>query len=611
MNFLRLTVESLLGRFANPGQYSDDDIKSTYHAIFQGMVKRAPVFPVPVALVALVLSILLWRHVDYWILLTWAAAVILQAITRKFMLRWLQLNTKKTDLQRLTFIARISLAVGTLHALPLLAFPLLTDSERAIVSIMLIGLALATSAFSMGFAPHFIAYMLPTIGGTILCWLLFAPPNIAYVIPVGMCALILFLAYILYWRARSEFIGLTESLLSKQRQSNLTNDLRNALSKAEHANRAKTRFLASASHDLRQPLHTLSMFSAALQMRQLDEKSTRIARSMNTAITDLSSELDSLLDISKLDAGIISVVSAEFSLNQILEHLVTMYKPVAHDKALTLSFDCQANISVYTDRGLLERVLRNLVDNAIKYTQKGGVVVSLSLDHSTKQAKISVKDTGVGIVETQLDLIFDEFYQIDNAERDRSKGLGLGLSIVQRLSDLLGLALEVKSVPDQGSEFIIRVPARHAITSNLPKHLDNDLLALKGKSVLVLDDEAAVRQATATMLVELGCTVWQACEFHEAYQLSVLNKPDIFLADLRLRGPLNGIQAIELLRKHDPKLPALLISGDTEPAQLYAAQKAGITLLHKPVTLEVLAQYMATLLRSHEVNSADHSLIAK
>jgi signal transduction histidine kinase/ActR/RegA family two-component response regulator len=611
LNFLRLTVEAMLGRFANPGKYSDQDIQSTYHAVFEGMVQRAPVFPVPVALVAFVLSVLLWRHVEHWTLFVWGAAVIFQALTRKFVLRWLQAKPKKTDLQRLAFIARLSVMVGSLHALPLLAFPLLSDAERAIVSIMLIGLALATSAFSMGFAPHFIGYMIPTIGGTVVCWLLFAPTNIAYLIPVGMCALILFLTYILYWRARAEFVGLTESLLNKQRQTNLTNELRSALSKAEHANRAKTRFLASASHDLRQPLHTLSMFSAALQMRQLDEKSTHIARSMNTAITDLSSELDSLLDISKLDAGIISVVSAEFSLNQILEHLVTMYKPVAHDKGLTLSFDSQANISVYTDRGLLERVLRNLVDNAIKYTQKGGVIVALSLDHSAKQAKISVKDSGVGIVATQLDLIFDEFYQIDNAERDRTKGLGLGLSIVQRLSDLLGLALEVKSIPDQGSEFIIRVPARHAITSHLPKHLDNDLIALKGKSILVLDDEAAVRQATAIMLSELGCTVWQASEFHEAYQLSVLNKPDLFLADLRLRGPLNGIQAIELLRKHDPELPALLISGDTEPSQLYAAQKAGITLLHKPVTLEVLAQAMATVLRSHEINSADRSVTAK
>jgi CheY-like chemotaxis protein/two-component sensor histidine kinase len=355
-------------------------------------------------------------------------------------------------------------------------------------------------------------------------------------------------------------------------------------------------------------LHTLSMFSAALQLRPLDEKTAKIARNINAAMSDLSSELDSLLDISKLDAGIVSVVSAEFSLNQALEHLINMYQPIAHAKNLSLTFESQSHIAVHSDRGLLDRVVRNLIDNAIKYTETGGIKVSLSLVPGTYQAKVTVADTGVGISQSQLPLIFDEFYQVDNPERDRSKGLGLGLSIVQRLSNLLGLQFDIQSSVGEGSEFTVLIPARQAVIEHLPKHLSNDISELSGKSILVLDDEASVRESTRTMLIEMGCTVWIAAEFHEAYQMSVLQRPDLFLADLRLRGPLNGIQAIDLLRKHNPKLPAILISGDTEPSQLYAAQKAGIPLLHKPVPIEVLARAMATMLRAQAIHSEDQSV---
>jgi signal transduction histidine kinase/CheY-like chemotaxis protein len=454
-------------------------------------------------------------------------------------------------------------------------------------------MAISNVALTMGHQGIAWSYQLPTVGGSALCWLTYQNNNDSELASVGLGVLLLVLLIILSVHARAALRSLFSTVRNREQLVGLNQDLRLALDRAESANRAKTRFLASASHDLRQPLHTLAMFSAALQLRPLDQKSADIASNISTAMQDLTSELDSLLDISKLDAGIVQVNTAPLDLNQLLDNIRTLYLPVANENNLTLVVVTNALISVNSDRSLLERVIRNLVDNAIKYSEKGTIVVEAHLDRQRRNVTISITDQGIGISTAEIDHVFDEFYQVDNPERNRIKGLGLGLSIVRRLTNLLGIQLQCESVWGKGSIFRLTLPAtvREPIRINpvSPERFSH----LTGCKVLVLDDEPAVRASMDALLSEIGCDVETVADSEQAIAAATQRKPDILLADLRLQGLSNGIQTIKAIRLIHPNLPALLISGDTEPAQLTAANSAGIELLHKPVQLDLLAKTIA------------------
>jgi signal transduction histidine kinase/AmiR/NasT family two-component response regulator len=377
--------------------------------------------------------------------------------------------------------------------------------------------------------------------------------------------------------------------------------LQEALKSAEQASRAKTQFLAAASHDLRQPLHALSFLTAALDMRPLDAPARDILHRMADALEDLSLEFDMLLDMSKLDAGLVPISAAAFEVLPFLERIAQPFVPGAQARALGFEVCGDRGIYVNTDRALLERVVRNLLDNAFKYTPQGSVRVTCGVHDG--RCRIDVADTGIGIPEHEQEHVFEEFYQLGNPERDRRKGLGLGLSIVRRLANLLGLQLAMDSRLAHGTTFSLELEAVSA-PERAEIRAPRVSTELRERQVLLLDDEAAPRDALRAYLESLGCRVSVAGTMAEAAALAMLEEPDIVLADFRLRRGETGLEVIRRLRESRPGLPAIIVTGDTAPERLAQFEGTGIEVLHKPVVPTRLVESMVALLAANASTEA-------
>lgn len=307
--------------------------------------------------------------------------------------------------------------------------------------------------------------------------------------------------------------------------------------------------------------------------------------------------LSSLLDISKLDANIVKTHIEHFSLSPLLKQLDAEYAPQAQSKGLGWQVN-DTGLLVYSDQTLLEVMLRNLISNAIRYTRRGHI--ELTCLQQGEQVSIEIIDTGIGIPEDQKKEIFREFYQLENPERDRSKGLGLGLAIVERVASLLQHRILVDSEFGKGSRFTILLPAGDPIAAAVPAASpfigQRDM---NGMRVLVIEDEAEVREGMQAVLEGWGCVVDLAGSEDEALEkMQGGVTPHVIVADYRLRDGKTGVQAIERLRRtYGADIPALIITGDTDPARLREAQASGHTLMHKPVQPAKLRSYLHSVHR--------------
>jgi signal transduction histidine kinase/CheY-like chemotaxis protein len=375
-------------------------------------------------------------------------------------------------------------------------------------------------------------------------------------------------------------------------------DLVRALSiqrdEAERANIAKSKFLAAASHDLRQPLQSLTLFASVLNERIKYPEVSKIVGNINASVRALEQLFNALLDISRLDAGMLQPALRHFRLQEIFDRLMNDHAPEAAQKGITL--ECApAEVVVYSDVALLERILRNLVSNAVRYTEQGGVrITSATLGD---QVRIEVADTGIGIPADRQREIFDEFTQLGNPERDRTKGLGLGLAIVDRVARLLGYPLHVESRPGAGSHFSVEVPRGDA------QRLAADELAdaagaqgdVAGLRVMVVDDEIGIREGMRTLLEQWGCAVVLAGSEDEAVAAARQSGfiPEVVIADFRLRDGRTGAQAIQRLeRELGVTMPALIVTGDTAAERLREARTSGYQLVHKPVQPAMLRAFL-------------------
>ena len=540
--------------------------------------------PVAVVLSALLIVAMAWATAPLALSLGWLAAVVTVLTVRYHVQRWLRDARHLPVRRRMAYAAVLSAAGGITHGSSILFWPYLGGLERAFQSTYVLALSSGAVSAVVGYMPVFLAYMLPLLVPLTIHWMAaLASPGDSWHRGSALVILLLFSIYgsFLVVLARDTYRRYVESFDSRQQ-------LRLALQQAEAANRAKTRFLASASHDLRQPMHTLTLFGAALTMAPLDARARQIANQMNLALQALGSQLDALLDIGKLDAGVVPVQARAFALRPFLAQLVAEFEPVAQRKGLRLLLACPADACVSADTLLFERVLRNLVDNAIKYTAQGEV--RLLVRPQAGGLQLVVSDTGLGIPADEQQRVFEEFYQVGNPERNRSQGLGLGLAIVRRLADLMQLQLVLRSAPGQGTQVSLLLP--EAAWPVPPPAAPAPGLAtpLAGRRLLVVDDEEQVRQGMQAVLGGLGCQVIAVADADEACAAATGLRPDAVLADLRLRGAADGIAAVARLRAMHPGLPALLISGDTAPERLREASAAGLRLLHKPVPLELLVQ---------------------
>jgi len=402
-------------------------------------------------------------------------------------------------------------------------------------------------------------------------------------------------------QARRSSMVFAESVKLRFENVDLVEDLRREKAAAEQANAAKSRFLAAASHDLRQPVHALSLFVAALRPRAMDDEARGLLDHIDGSVRAMSGLFGGLLDISRLDAGVVEVSKSAVAVQPLLERVCRDYEVQAEAKGLKLRLSkCSATVD--SDPLLLERVLRNIIANAVAYTDHGQVLVGC---RRGKQLSIQVWDTGRGIPYQEQEHVFQEFYQLGNPERDRTRGVGLGLAIVRRLTSLLEHPLTVRSTFGKGSVFMIAVPYADAQTVSTAEtgQFAIPLLTRGVGLILVIDDEMAIQLAMKSLLESWGYEVITAGSCAEMLDRTALHRtiPRLIICDYRLRENENGSEAIERLRsEYNEEIPAMLITGDTAPDRLKEAQESGFLLLHKPVPNSRLRASIAHLVGAEE-----------
>ncbi|MCW2238038.1 PAS domain-containing hybrid sensor histidine kinase/response regulator [Azospirillum canadense] len=386
---------------------------------------------------------------------------------------------------------------------------------------------------------------------------------------------------------RRIFAGTVRDITERKRADA---DLRTAKDEAERASVAKTKFLAAASHDLRQPVQSLVFFTAALTSQLPDGTARAMVDDMEVAVAALKTLLDSLLDISKLDAGVVTVRPMIFPVDSVLATTRVSYTTLAAAKGVRLTV-VPSNALVRTDPALFGRMVQNLVDNAVRYTGKGRIVVGCR--RRGDLLRVEVWDTGIGIPAGHIEEIFEEFTQIGNPERDREKGLGLGLAIVKRLSRLLGHRVSVRSVHGRGSVFWVEVPLQATVRLR-PATQRSAVVAGDGAGrgvIVLIDDEPVVLSSLRAVLESWGFEVVAAESAHEAIRLLAARErpPAVILADYRLREGRTGTEAIrDVCDLYRRAIPSIIITGDTAPERIREAEASGISVLHKPVTPPVL-----------------------
>ncbi len=370
-------------------------------------------------------------------------------------------------------------------------------------------------------------------------------------------------------------------------------ELTAAKDRAEIADSSKTRFLAAAAHDLRQPLQAAVLYSEIVgslvsQPAEAADAITKCCR----ALTDTSRLLDSLLDVSRLDSGVIEVQRSSFPVQALLDEVAASSCHAAAEKGITIRV-VPTRAMVSSDQILLGRMLRNLVENAVRYTAEGGITISCEV--RGEELAIEVRDTGIGIAPADLERIFEEFQQLHNPERDRGQGLGLGLSIVRRLSHLLGHPLTVTSEPGKGSSFVVGVAyAGEARTAAAGQVTPDPAKPGKGRRVVLVDDDVLILSSLELVLGACGFRVLAASDGDQAIaMLDADHVPDVIVADYRLRGGVIGTDVIKRIRAHlGSRTPALVLTGEMGGDPRGEAQKIGVDVLIKPVLPGNLIQAM-------------------
>ena len=382
------------------------------------------------------------------------------------------------------------------------------------------------------------------------------------------------------------------------RSEELANDLQRQKDIAERASLAKSTFLAAASHDLRQPVHALGLLAGALRGVAMAPEGSLLLDQIEASTNAMDGLFTALLDISRLDAGVVEVHRRPFALEPLLNRICRDHAEEARAKGVAL-ISKRSAVTVDTDAVLLECILRNLISNAVRYTDQGRVVVGCR--RRGPMISIQVWDTGRGIPLDQQERVFQEYYQLGNTERDRAKGLGLGLAIVRRMTDLLDCKLTLHSRPGRGSCFAVAVPMSRRASRPLETQPIAPSGVLARGLIVVIDDETAIQSAMASLLTGWGHDVVTGGSGDEAMQrLSGRpDRPDLVICDYRLREGENGITVIERMRsEYNEDIPAMLITGDTAPDRLAEARASGLILLHKPVSNSKLRAAIVNLIGS-------------
>jgi signal transduction histidine kinase/ActR/RegA family two-component response regulator len=557
---------------------------------------------VPAVLLAILLTITLANDNNQHELLLWCTAVIAsKAYTAIHARRMLMAGIPREKVRReVAGLGVMHLVYGAIWGtLAWITLDNTTVTGNILVLAVLAGVLGNTVALLSPVLPIFMSFMLAqTLVMGVHLWQMNDPNYDALLL-----ASVLYLASLLGQARNSEMAARSAIELGFENAGLM--QLANAAQRdAEQANQDKSKFLAAASHDLRQPIHAQGLFLEVLSRTDLTAYQNKVLASARSASLASSEMLNTLLDFSHIEAGVLKLRIKPFELQSLLNKIENDLAPQADAKGMVYrARDTTAVVN--SDASLVEMILRNLVSNAIRYTDRGGVLTACR--QRGDQAVVEVWDTGIGIDSAQQKDIFREFHQLGNPERDRRKGLGLGLAVAHGLAKLLGHELSLSSRPGRGSVFRLTLPlSSAAVIQNEPAYR-HDAQSLRGMHVLVIDDDEAVLLGMAQLLYSWGCTVDMADCITQALARAQLQPPNVVISDYRLREQRTGAEAIAALRTLlGQGLPALLITGDTAPERLRDALTSGLPLLHKPVSTELLFQMLAEVTAQHRKAIAVH-----
>jgi signal transduction histidine kinase/CheY-like chemotaxis protein len=534
----------------------------------------------------------MWGHVAHLPLLLWALAYSVSVIERRFLARRYVAASPSTQEARrwgLRFTVRAAVAAALIGST---GFWMFTPDSEPHLLFLLAYLSLISAGAAAFYGPLQSAYnvFLPLVTLPLGLKLLLVGTTTAAATAFAVVLYTLFLLQV----GRDYSLAIGRSFALRFQNLDLLRELTEKKEEAERANRAKSQFLAAASHDLRQPLQALALLTGTLRMNALDSQ-RELTERIGASVEALESLFSALLDISRLDAQVIRPERRPVHLADLLERIGREAAAAAEAKGLRLRVHPSPHWGE-SDPVLLLRIVQNLVANAIRYTERGGVLIGVRARGSA--LRLEVRDSGRGISSDHQERVFEEYFQVGNPERDRRKGLGLGLAIVRRLAELLGHGIEVKSRLGRGSVFAVTLPR----AAPPPEHAAQARVAVarpafEGLAVLVIEDDAEVRGAIALALRSWGCDALVAADEEEALAQATIRggwRPQIVLSDYRLRGGRQGIElAHGLLLRWGLKVPVVLLTGDTGIGPREEARLRGFRLLTKPVSLA----HLETLLR--------------
>ncbi|MDX1334995.1 MAG: ATP-binding protein [Gammaproteobacteria bacterium] len=460
--------------------------------------------------------------------------------------------------------------------------------------LILVGLSASALSASAPYFPAYLAFVIPVMGLLTLKLLFFSTDDL---ILLGVLAIIFLVSNIYYGRAQSYYNQ--QWLLLGYENLELVDTLKLEKDRAEKASRAKSRFLAAASHDLRQPLHAMGLYLHVLS-ESVNKESAGLVEKITQSMQALEGLLNALLDISRLDAGIVEVHRKTLSLNHLMSKLVEELGPEAKERGIGLKA-AYTKLNIYSDPVLLERILRNFIVNAMNHAPEGDILVGARRRQG--EVVIQVWDNGPGIPTEELANIFEEFYQVENPERDRTKGLGLGLAIVNRTAELLGHRVMVQSRHGRGSVFEIYVPfSDEVVEKSKPRVTGGQIpgFARGQKYILLIDDDPAIREASVALLEKWGGEVMAVETPEEAQQITETSETpfSLIISDYRLRQGGKGNEVVDALRQGlDYEPGVIILTGDTSAEVLNEVRASGYMVLHKPLNPAQLRMAINRLLK--------------
>lgn len=558
---------------------------------------------------AFLLGIAMWSVVAPAIFVGWFALVLVNQLARwQLTVAWRRARPgPEASLRWGRYWAIGSAAAGGLWGLAAVVMFPASTAHQALLIVCLFGVVLGGLNLTAVWRPSFYGFVLPALVPLVIRVALEGDP--VHIDTALVMAVVL--GFVLAFGHRVNDI-LTQAMATRYENVDLIAELKGqtrvaneARASAEAANRAKSQLLAAASHDLRQPLHAVALFVATLSARLADRESRGLLARVQQALDALDVQFGQLIDLSRLEAGMLNVEPARVALAPMFEAIVQEFSPHAEAKGLRL-LALRTRLAVNSDPALLSRVLRNLVANAVRYTREGGVLIGAR--RRGKEVEISVLDTGVGIAPEHRERIFEEFYQVRSSPLSSQghRGMGLGLAIVRRFAALLGHPVQVDSRPGRGSRFTVRAPHVTDLRSWLPREPalstpgpDRAAGPLSGTTVAVIDDDPAAVEGMRALFSTWGAAVAGGGTATEAIgELGRLGRyPDLIVADLRLDHQASGLDAVAAIRDElGFRVPALVVSGDTSLDASQAVRSAGLALLPKPVVPGALAAAASALL---------------